>query len=168
MNFNQILKELYTEAIETKGYTHKLKPKTLENIQTIAQVPFNQKGAFTLLVTLSIYKIFLPKQDIRKYQTQIKDVFLGQSMDAKYITLALKRLGLPSMVESGWVTHSLEQPYPYNLDYEGKITHKVVRKAFLVLVTDIEVNKVNPQYILVELFTLIIEMQKENKLTINS
>ena len=166
MNYNEILEMLHTHAIEQKDYNNKLTLKTLQNIQTIAQKSFNQKGVFTVLVTLSIYKIVHHKQDIRKHQTQIKDGFSGRSMDTKYITPTLKKLGLPSMAESGWLTRSLEQPYPYNLDYEGKISNKAVKKAFLELLNDIEVNKINPKYILVELFKLIIEIQKVNKITI--
>jgi len=166
MDYSKILEELHTEAIKQKDYTNKLNPKTLQNIQTIAQKSFNQKGVFTVLVTLSIYKIVHPKQDIRKHQSQIKGGFSGRSMDTKYITPTLKRLGLPSMAESGWLTRSLEQPYPYSLDYEGKISNKAVKKSFLELVNDIEVNKINPKYILVELFKLIIEIQKSDKIEI--
>jgi len=164
LHYNHILEELYNQAIEQKDYTNKLNAKTLQNIQIIAQKSFNQKGVFTVLVTLSIYKIVHPKQDIRKHQTQIKGGFSGRSIDTRYITPTLKKLGLPSMAESGWLTRSLEQPYPYNLDYEGKI--RQVKQEFLELVNDIEINKINPKYILVELLKLIIEIQKANKITI--
>jgi DNA (cytosine-5)-methyltransferase 1 len=166
MNYSKILEELHIKAINKKEYTNKLNTKTLQNIQTIAQKSFNQKGVFTVLVTLAIYKTVHPKQDIRKHQTQIKGGFSGRSMDTKYITPTLKRLGLPSMAESGWLTRSLEQPYPYSLNYKGKISNKDVKKAFLELVHSIEVEEVNPRYILVELFKLIIELQEANKITI--
>ena len=166
MNYKKILEELHIQAIEKKDDTNKLNPKTVQNIQILAQKSFNQKGVFTVLVTLSIYKIVNPKQDIRKHQTQIKGGFSGRSMDTKYITPTLKKLGLPSMAESGWLTRSLEQPYPYNLDYEGKISNKNIKKAFLELLNDIEVNKINPKYILVELFKLIIDIQKAHKIII--
>jgi DNA (cytosine-5)-methyltransferase 1 len=55
-----------------------------------------------------------------------------------YITPTLKELGLPSMAESGWLTRSLEQPYPYNLDYQGKISNKAVKKAFLNIIDYVE------------------------------
>jgi len=70
------------------------------------------------------------------------------------------------MAESGWLTRSLEQPYPYNLDYEGKISNKAVKKAFLELIHSIEIEKINPKYILVELFIQIIELQKKNQIII--
>ena len=166
MNYNQILEELHTQAIEQKDYSNKLNSKTLQNIEIIAKKSFNQKGVFTVLVTLSIYKIVHQNQDIRNHQTQIEGGFSGRSFDTKYITPTLKKLGLPSMAESGWLTRSLEQPYPYSLDYEGKISNKSVKKAFLELVNDIEVNKINPKYILIELLKLIIEIQKSDKIAI--
>jgi len=166
MNYNKILEEIYTEAINKQEYAKNLNSQILKNIETIAQKSFNQKGVFTVLVTLSIYKIVHPKQDIRNHQTQIKNGFSGRSIDTKYITPILKQLGLPSMAESGWLTRSLEQPYPYSLDYEGKISNKVVKKSFLELIHTIEAEKVNPKYILVELFKLIIELQEANKIEI--
>lgn len=166
MNYNEILEEIHTEAVNKKEYVNKLNSQTLQNIQTIAQNSFNQKGVFTVFVTLSIYKLVHPKQDIRLHRTEFKSGFSGRSFDTKYITPTLKKLGLPSMAESGWLTRSLEQPYPYSLDYEGKISNKSVKKAFLELVNTIEIGKVNPKYILVELFKLIIELQEVNKVEI--
>lgn len=131
MNYDKLLTQIHTEATTTKNfYVEKLNSQTLENITTIAQKSFNQKGVFTVFVTLSIYKIVHSKQDIRNHQTQIKNGFSGRSIDTKYITPTLKKLGLPSMAESGWLTRSLEQPYPYDLNYEGKISNKAVKKSF--------------------------------------
>jgi len=166
VNYNEILEELHTEAIEQKDYSNKLNPKTLQNIQTIAQKSFNQKGVFTVLVTLSIYKKIHSKQDIRLHRKEFKDGFSGRSFDTKYITPILKKIGLPSMAESGWLTRTLETSEPYNLNYKANIGNKNVKKSFLELVNDIEVNKVNPQYILVELFKLIIEIQELNRIEI--
>ena len=42
------------------------------------------------------------------------------------------------MVESGWLTRSLEQPYPYTLDYHGNIRDVEVKKSFLFLVDKIQ------------------------------
>jgi DNA (cytosine-5)-methyltransferase 1 len=44
------------------------------------------------------------------------------------------------MAESGWLTRSLEQPYPYDLDYNGKISNKVVKEAFLKVLDFVEKN----------------------------
>jgi DNA (cytosine-5)-methyltransferase 1 len=66
------------------------------------------------------------------------------------------------MAESGWLTRSLEQPYPYTINYEGKISSKIVKKSFLELLDAIENNLLNPKYALIELFTNIINIQKNN------
>lgn len=148
----------YDEAILNKKFANRLSEETLKNIDIIADKSSHQKAVFTVLITLSIYKIKHPKQDIRIHQTQLKNGFSGRSIDTKYITPTLKKLGLPSMAESGWLTRSLEQPYPYILDYEGKIGNKKVKKSFLELINDIEVNRINPNYILVELFKKVIKI----------
>lgn len=51
-----------------------------------------------------------------------------------------KELDLPSMSESGWLTRSLEQPYPYSLSYEGKISPKETKSSFLNIVDFIQNN----------------------------
>jgi len=70
------------------------------------------------------------------------------------------------MAESGWLTRSLEQPFPYLLNYQGRISNKLVKKAFLELIDCVENNNINPQYILVELLIKVIENQKDSKIKI--
>lgn len=166
MNYSRLLEDIYIEAIDNKQYANKLNEKVLKNIEVIAQKSFSQKGVFTVFVTLCIYKIVHPEQDIRRHQTQIEGGFSGRSIDTKYITPVLKKLGLPSMAESGWLTRSLEQPYAYTLNYEGKISNKKVKVSFLELVHSVEIDKINPKYVLLELFKLIVEIQKSNKIVI--
>jgi len=109
-------------------------------IKSIGAKINTQKGVFTVLVTLITHKIIDPKQDVRKHQTSMDGGFSGRSVDFVHITPTLKELGLPSMAESGWLTRSLEQPYPYNLDYNGKISNKVVKEAFLNVLDFVEKN----------------------------
>jgi DNA (cytosine-5)-methyltransferase 1 len=114
--------------------------KTKQFIKLIGDKINTQKGVFTVLVTLITHKILHPIQDIRKHQTSMNGGFSGRSIDFSFITPTLKELGLPSMAESGWLTRSLEQPYPYNLDYNGKISNKVVKEAFLNVLDFVEKN----------------------------
>jgi len=167
MNYKKLLISIYNEAKQGNCYKAELNEKILHNINIIAEKCFSQKGVYTVLITLSIYKILHPQQDIRNHQTQIKNGFSGRTIDTQFITPTLKQLNLPSMAESGWLTRSLEQPYPYKLNYQGKIANKKVKKAFLELVNAIQVDKVNPQYILVELLKQIINIQTQNKIVIN-
>ncbi|AUC60328.1 DNA (cytosine-5)-methyltransferase 1 [Cyanobacterium sp. HL-69] len=166
MNYKKLLISIYNEAKQGNCYKAEFNEKTLNNIKIIAEKCFSQKAVYTVLITLSIYKIIHPQQDIRNHQKQIANGFSGRVIDTKYISPTLRQLGLPAMRESGWTTRSLEQPYPYTLDYQGKIGNKKVKKAFLELVNTIEVERVNPKYILVELFKKIINIQKQNEVVI--
>jgi len=167
MNYKEQLIELYNEANTGKPYFSSLSDNIQKNIKVIAEKCFTQKGVYTVLITLSIYKIFHPEQDIRNHQTQIKNGFSGRSIDTQFITPTLKELKLPSMAESGWLTRSLEQPYPYTLDYNGKVSNKVVKKAFLEIIDDIESNNIEPKYVILELFQKVIKAQRENRIIIN-
>ncbi len=166
MNYKELLISIYDEAVAEQNYSKKLTQDIINNINILSNKCFNQKGVFTVLVTLFVYKIINPKQDIRKHQKQIKGGFSGRTIDTHYITPTLKKLGLPSMAESGWLSRSLEQPYPYTLKYEGKIGNTEVKTAFLNLIDNIETKSLNPKYILVELFKKVIEIQKQNITTI--
>ena len=166
MEYKKQLLSIYNEAVNNKNYSKELTKEILDNIKILSTKCFNQKGVFTVIVTLSIYKIKHSQQDIRIHQAQLENGFSGRSIDTNHITPTLKKIGLPSMAESGWLTRSLEQPFPYTLDYNGKISDKKVKKAFLELVNEIQVNSINPKFILVELFKQIIKIQEENKIEI--
>ncbi len=146
--------------------TKNINKEILENIEIISTKCFNQKGVYTVLVTLSIYKIKHPTQDIRLHRTEFTNGFSGRNFDTKYITPTLKQVGLPSMAESGWLSRTLETSESYNLNYKANIGNKKVKKAFLELINEIQVNNINPRFILVELFKRIIKIQEENKIEI--
>ena len=96
-------------------------------LNTVGKNIESQKGVFTVLITLAIYKTLHPAQDIRYHQENMAGGFSGRSNDTKFITPTLKQLKLTSMSESGWLTRSLEQPYPYDLDYNGKVGNPQVK-----------------------------------------
>lgn len=109
-----------------------------EQVKILGKKISSQKGVFTVLVTLLTHKILHSEQDIRYHQSNLENGFSGRTIDKKYITPTLKELHLTSMAESGWLTRSLEQPYPYTLDYNGKISNKKVKKAFLEVLDYVE------------------------------
>ena len=125
------------------GEIKKIPQEILEKINLIAKNCSKQKGVYTVLVTLLIHKTLHPQQDVRFHQENLLNGFSGRTIDTKYITPTLKSLGLPSMSESGWLTRSLEQPFPYLMDYQGKIGGKGVKEAFLSILDFLEV-KVKP------------------------
>ncbi len=139
MNHKQKLEEIFKKSSVVDDIDD-LPTKYRAMIDNIANKVFSQKGAYTVLITLSIHKILHPKQDIRYHQNSMENGFSGRTIDTKYITPTLKSFDLPSMAESGWLTRSLEQPFPYTLDYNGHIQDREIKKSFLGLVDYIQNN----------------------------
>ncbi len=131
----------------------------LEKFEKIIE---NQKGLFTVLITLGIHKILFPEQDIRKHQHSIHDGFSGRTIDTKFITPTLRELDLPSMRESGWLTRSLEQPHAYDKSYPGKI--KTGKETFLNLVHFIETQSVFAEEIILSILKSLNEIKKRNQI----
>ncbi|MHA0314508.1 hypothetical protein ACXYVX_03795, partial [Mesomycoplasma ovipneumoniae] len=101
------------------------------------------------------------EQDIRLHQANMDNGYSGRSFDTKYITPFMKQKQfLGAMKESGWLTRSLEQNIPYNLDFPGKINDKVVKDAFLKILNDIEENGAKPQNYLMGIFHLSIKARE--------
>lgn len=108
--------------------------KTEESyIDEIISSAYKQKGVWTVLITLLFYKTLNPTQDIRYHKVELQNGFSGRTFDTKIVTPTLRKLELPCMAESGWLTRSLEQANPYMLDYKGKIANKSLKNAFLKL-----------------------------------
>ena len=140
MNHQQKLLEIYHENLDIEKVRSILPEQIFTYIQTIALNCSKQKGVYTVLITLLVHKILEPTQDIRYHQSNMPNGFSGRTIDTQYITPTLKELRLPAMAESGWLTRSLEQPYPYTLDYNGKINNKAVKEAFLNIIDFVEKN----------------------------
>ncbi len=161
MNHREKLRNLYNLSSSINDINDI--PQEYQNyITIIADNVYNQKAVYTVLVTLLVHKTLFPKQDIRYHQVNLKDGFSGRTIDTEFITPTLKELGLPSMAESGWLTRSLEQPYPYLLDYQGKISNKKVKLAFLEILDYIQRYSNCSQNILRILLHTIINLQNKN------
>jgi DNA (cytosine-5)-methyltransferase 1 len=158
-NHKQKLLEIYALS-STITDIKNIDAKIETHINEIGQKIASQKGVFTVLVTLITHKILYPKQDIRYHQSSMKHGFSGRTIDTKYITPTLKELKLPSMAESGWLTRSLEQPYPYTLKYNGKISNKTVRTAFLNIIDYVEKNPKKAKNILRSLLNEAIQAKQ--------
>lgn len=137
----------------------------IKRIQKIASKCCSQKGVYTVLTTLLIYKVNHPEQDVRKHQANMTGGFSGRSYDTRYVTPELKRLGFPSMSESGWLTRSLEQPYPYTKDFPGKISGGV-KDDFLELLDYVQKNPTHAKEMLLCLFFEVRKIVQQNKVVI--
>ncbi|MGB5769798.1 MAG: DNA cytosine methyltransferase [Crocosphaera sp.] len=113
MNHREKLLRIYDLSENINNLHDSIPSEYLDYLKIIAKYSPKQKGVYTVLITLLTHKIIEPKQDIRYHQKNLPNGFSGRTIDTQYITPTLKELGLPAMAESGWLTRSLEQPYPY-------------------------------------------------------
>lgn len=139
MNHKEKLIEIYKKSFDISDIKD-IDDKNIEYLERIATNVDKNKGVYTALITLMVCKLLEPKQDIRYFQNKMKNGFSARTIDTKYITPTLKELKLPSMAESGWLTRSLEQPYPYTLKYEGEISGKGMKEAFLRIIDSFQKN----------------------------
>ncbi|AXX89520.1 DNA methyltransferase [Arcobacter suis] len=166
MNHKEKLLDIYNSVDIT--FTPTFEKSLIDDIDIVGeQIKHNQsKGVYTVLITLVTHKILYPSQDIRNHQDNMTNGFSGRTIDTKYITPTLKELELPSMSESGWLTRSLEQPYPYNSNYEGKITPKSTKTSFLNIINFIETNTSFNIQVLKYLLRKGIESKEHNKIEV--
>lgn len=164
MNHREKLLEIYENSFSIDDIN--LPRNIIPYIEIIGNNIERQKGVFTVIITLGIHKLLYPKQDIRYHQENMSNGFSGRSVDTRYITPTLKELQLTSMSESGWLTRSLEQPYPYNKDYNGKIGSNEVKSSFLELVDFIEHKANYTEDVLRYLLNKSIELRQNNTIEV--
>lgn len=168
---NDLLERIYAEAVNIDSVENicELSSTQLQWVTVIYKNEENFKGVYTVLVTSLTYKIINPSQDVRKHQANMENGYSGRSFDTKFITPFLKKKNFAGkMKESGWLTRSLEQNIPYNMDFPGKINSKVVKTAFLSILNDIEENGADPEIYLKAIFCgSILEKSARNITLIN-
>jgi DNA (cytosine-5)-methyltransferase 1 len=146
--YNQILQDCLQKASTTT-------PTKVKNVKThldiILKHSERSKGVLSVLITSLVKKAATPKQDIRYHQNKMKDGYSGRLLDTRIITPFLKNNQFPAMSESGWLTRSLEQSHPYDMNYPGSITPKELKSAFLNIIDMIQTKDTPPKKILVYL-----------------
>lgn len=163
MDYSNELKKIYNESFEINDY---ITEKELKYLELITENIDRSRWVYTVLVTLMLYKLYNPKQDIRYFQKKMDNWFSARSFDTMYITPTLKELWLPSMAESWWLTRSLEQPYPYTLDYQWEISWKWMKEAFLGIINIFENNNDRTLPLLKYILNKAIKYREENKIVI--
>jgi DNA (cytosine-5)-methyltransferase 1 len=165
-DFQSILEEKCNKALqefnndEGKSFFDSLSTNGKKWLTTIAKYSESQKAVVSVLVTSLTKKIETPSKDVRYHQDQLEGGYSGRTLDTQYVTPFMKKhFRRIAMKEAGWLTRSLEQPYPYTLDYQGKIRNKEVRNAFLQILNDVEVNNADPEKYLIGLFILLIRQR---------
>lgn len=141
----------------------------VQELKIIVANAGSQKAVLGLVLTSVVYKIFNPKQDVRYHQENMPNGYSGRTFDTKYITPFLQsRFPHFAMAESAWLTRSLEQPFPYTLDYQGKIRNKPLKNAFLSILNRLEIKKNTAPKILLGLLALMIEKTTEDETLFDS
>lgn len=162
----QQLVDFYNSSLDISDLAGNLDPQLIQDSRFILDRVASNKGVYTVLITLALYKCMNPEQDIRNHKVELPNGFSGRSFDTANVTPTLKELNLPSMAESGWLTRSLEQAYPYDLDFNGKISPVELKWAFLRTVSVIQSGKTQAKNILRVLLNGGIEYRENNKVAI--
>lgn len=170
LNPFQFLENTYNKALGLVDIEpNNLNGNQLDWVKTIVDKEETSKGVYTVLVTSLTYKSLYPEQDIRYHQVELENGYSGRSFDTRYVTPFLKsKRFFGAMKESGWLTRSLEQPHPFDLDFPGRINNKDVKNAFLQILNDVEENNANAEDYLTNIFRLsIIEKSKKTVTLVN-
>lgn len=167
---SDLLEEIYNYCFTDEMYEDKfLNEEQLNLAKTIVDKEKTLKGVYTALVSSLTYKTLHPEQDVRLHKIEFEGGYSGRSYDTRYVTPFLKTKNFDGkMKESGWLTRSIEQASPFNLDFPGKISNSNVKRAFLEILNDVEVNNANPREYLTTIFFLSIEKKKKNSVEIIS
>jgi DNA (cytosine-5)-methyltransferase 1 len=164
--YTKKLELLYIEAkkILASGKKHEyisnnISKSQLEKIENIIKNIESQKSILAVLITSLIKKVVDPKQDIRLHREEFNGGYSGRTLDTNVVTPWLKKYFTRfGPKESGWLTRSIEQPKPFYKNFPGKIRNKNVKKSFLLLLDDVENQKVNAEHLLI---ILLIKMEEK-------
>jgi DNA (cytosine-5)-methyltransferase 1 len=177
MTHIEVIKNIYESALvnasEESGFPIEFGDELISAIDAIVVRSESSKAVLTVLITLLTHKIVDPQQDIRLHQAKMKNGFSGRSIDTAVITPFMKSVNFPSMASSGWLTRSLEQPFPYTLDYKGDIAS--VKAEFLHILDQVQVHNASAEQLLLYIFTklikkrdsMIVELAKPHSLAIS-
>lgn len=168
-NHKEVLQKFYDsvfEGLQDPSIVSALPSSINDWLKEIISKAENNKAVLTVLITLITHKIIDPVQDVRKHQAQIEGGFAGRTIDTLYITPFMQEKQFPAMAQSGWLTRSLEQSSPYNLDYKGNIRPESVKKAFLGIIDSIQNERCDAEAVLKEILRLLIEQRDAKNITL--
>jgi DNA (cytosine-5)-methyltransferase 1 len=174
LNPGEILVRTYSLALREferdagQSFLNKLTKEQRNYLITLVESGESLKSIITVVATCLTKKIETPKIDIRLHKKEMPGGYSGRTLDTKYVTPFFKKYFTKfAAKESGWLTRSIEQPAPFNLDFPGKIKKKSVKNAFLQILNDVEAKERDPELYLIGLFLLlIIKIQQYAKIKI--
>lgn len=162
MNEQNILEALYQRASELSDPPN-LGKQYNRYCGIIMENQQNNRGVLAVLTTLVVKKMSSPEQDIRKHRAEWDGGFSGRGLDEKVVTPFLREHKFPFMASgTGWLTRSLEQSHPYDLEYPGRITPEEVKDAFLGLVNGVQCKNLSAEDLLLAMFVGLIRFRHQN------
>lgn len=156
----EIMESAYKNAKgkSVKALLSSLPSECTRDLKIIVENAETQKAVLGVTLTSLVYKVIEPSQDIRKHQDRMEGGYSGRTFDTKFVTPFLKdKFPHFAMAESAWLTRSLEQPHPFNLDFPGKIRNTSLKSAFLNTLDYVERNGKLASTFLVALMALMLE-----------
>lgn len=168
IDVDKIIEQLYDDSakidLEHNNLFSQLPEELLQNLDIIVDNSESSKAVLTVTLTSLIYKYIYPGQDIRRHQSSIEGGYSGRTFDSNHITPFLRKKSFPCMAESGWLTRSLEQKVPYNLDYTGAIKPESLKSAFLNTLDIIETRVINLKETILYLLAKLIWLRDAKKI----
>ncbi len=167
MSEQEILEGLYDLALALYQHDDCFFPDMpdsyYQNCQTIVSLQERNKAVLAVLITLFVKKLHTPDQDIRQHQAQLDGGFSGRGLDGRVITPFLRERRFPYMQSgSGWLTRSLEQARPYDLDYPGRIQPASAKTAFLNLIDGVQRQGLSAEDVLIGILIGLIRFRDQN------
>lgn len=135
-----ILRECYDNAeIESKkDNMDELVYYIGEDSKTIIELANTKHAARGAALTLAIYKVLHPEQDIRNHKAEYENGFSARGIDTKVTVPFLEKHGLPYNVESHWLSQTLSFAGPFTPDLELKTVPKKAGPALVSTVNMIQ------------------------------
>lgn len=116
-------------------------------------------------ITLAIYKIAHPDQDIRRHKSEHENGFSARGIDTKVTVPFLQKQGLPYNVETHWLSQTLSFAGPFMPDLILKTVPKVAGKDLVAVANMIQnapTKDIIKKYVILLLEQMIEERNKGN------
>lgn len=159
-----ILQECYDLAeIESKkegntGLFASIGERDAKVIAELAELKHACRGA---AITLAIYKVLYPQQDIRSHKSEYEGGFSARSVDTCVTVPFLREKGLPYNVETHWLSQTLSYAGPYLPDMNLKTVPKKAGPAFIVTVNLIQKSGADAERIKKIIILMLLKMIEE-------
>lgn len=109
-----------------------------EKAKTIIELASTEHAARGAALTLGIYKIVHPEQDVRKHKSEYAGGFYARGIDSKVTVPYLSQHGLPCNVDTHWLSQTLSFAGPFMPDLKLKTVPKKAGPDLILTVNYIQ------------------------------